>query len=92
MSRCIPCARDDLLELVVGLVDGLGRRIGEQVFEFELDDGGVAATLAVFGFLDDEGIVADHDDVADAEFLSGFHRGCLAGKIKPRIIAVPRRT
>jgi hypothetical protein len=28
----------------------------------------------VFGAQDDHGVFAVHDDVADADFLSGFHR------------------
>ena len=41
---------------------------------FHLDDRGVAAGFAVFGLEDDHGVVADHEDVANAEFLSGFHK------------------
>jgi hypothetical protein len=66
----------DLFELVVGLVDRLGSGAGEQVLELELDDRGAAAALAVFGLLHDERIVADHHDIAGAEFLGGFHGEC----------------
>jgi hypothetical protein len=64
---------DDDLELVVGLVDRLRRRTGEQVLELHLHDRGVAAGLVVFGLLHHQRVAADHDDVARAEFLSGFH-------------------
>jgi hypothetical protein len=63
----------DLVELVVGLVDRLGSGAGQQVLELELDDGGTAAALVVFGLLHDERVVADHHDVAGAEFLGDFH-------------------
>jgi hypothetical protein len=65
----------DLVELVVGLVNSLRGGAGEQILEFELDDRRAAAALVVFGLLHDEGIVADHDDVAGAEFLGDFHVG-----------------
>jgi hypothetical protein len=65
--------RHDLVELVVGLVDRLGGGAGQQVLELELDHGGAAAGFVVFGFLHDERVIADHDDVAGAEFLGDFH-------------------
>src|SRR5690606_28962532 len=55
------------------LVDRFAARTREQVLELELDDSGVAAGLVVFGFLDDQRVLADHDYVADSQFLSGFH-------------------
>ncbi len=46
---------------------------GQQVPEFHLDDGGVAARFVVFGLLHDHRIPADHHDVAGADFLCDFH-------------------
>ncbi|MPM87532.1 hypothetical protein SDC9_134631 [bioreactor metagenome] len=60
-------------ELVVGLVDRFRRCAGEQVLELHLHYCSVAAGLVVFGLLDHQRVAADHDDVAGAEFLSGFH-------------------
>src|SRR5690606_38100913 len=61
-------------KFLVGLVDGLAGGTGEQVLELQLNDGGVTAGLVVFGLLDDERVGTDHDHVADAQFLCGFHK------------------
>jgi len=49
------------------------------VTHIHLDHGGVAAGFLEIGFLHDQRVFADHDDIAGAEFLSGFHRGVPGG-------------
>jgi len=61
------------VELVVGTIDALHAGAGEQVLQFHLDDGSVAARFREFGLLHHHRVFADHDDVAGAEFHCGFH-------------------
>jgi hypothetical protein len=50
----------------------------EQVLHFHLDDGRVAAGFREFGLLHHHRILADHDHIAGANFLSEFHDGSCA--------------
>jgi len=56
---------------------GFGRRPGQEILQLHLDDSGIAAGLVVFGLLYDQRIIADHNHVASADFLCGFHLGSL---------------
>ena len=66
--------QNDLVHLVVGLEHHLGVEVGNQAFEFHAHRGGVASTSAVFGFQNNHGVFAVHDDVTGANFLSYFHK------------------
>ena len=63
----------EVFELVVGAEDGFGRGVRQKILHLHLDGGGTAAALGVFSLNDDHRILADHEDVADAQFLCGFH-------------------
>ena len=62
------------LELLVGLVHGLRVGAGEEVLQFHLHGGGVAAALVVLRAEHDHRVLAHHEHVAAAQFLSDFHR------------------
>ena len=64
---------DDLVHLVVGLEDDFGAGVVEQALQLHAHGGGVAAAAAVFGLEHDHRVLALHDDVAGADFLSDFH-------------------
>ncbi|KAI1696432.1 hypothetical protein Ddc_20443 [Ditylenchus destructor] len=64
---------DDLVHLVVGLEDDFGARVVQQALHLHAHGGAVAAAAAVFGLQDDHRVLAVHDDVAGADFLSDFH-------------------
>ena len=64
---------DDLVHLVVGLEDDFGAGVVEQALQLHAHGGGVAAAAAVFGLQHDHRVLAVHDDVAGADFLSDFH-------------------
>ena len=68
--------QNDLVELVVGLKDHFGVEVGDQALELHAYGGRVAAAAAVFGLQDNHWVLAVHDDVAGADFLSDFHRVC----------------
>ena len=63
----------DLVHLVVGLEHHFGVEVGDQALELHAHGGGVAAAAAVFGLEHDHRVLAVHDDVAGADFLSDFH-------------------
>jgi hypothetical protein len=63
----------DLVHLVVGLEDDFGAGAVEQVLQLHAHRGRVAAAAAVFGLEHDHRVLALHDDVAGANFLSEFH-------------------
>ena len=64
---------DEVLELVVSAEDGLGRGVRQKILHLHLDGGGAAAALGVLGLDNNHRILADHEDIADAQFLCGFH-------------------
>jgi hypothetical protein len=71
--RDFPAFELNHVEFLVGAIDRLRPGSGKEVLEFHLDDGRVAAGFVEFGLLHDHRIVADHDHVAGADFLCGFH-------------------
>ena len=64
---------DEVFELVVGAEHRFRRRIRQKVLHLHLDGGGAAAALRVFRLHNDHRILANHEDVAKAQFLCGFH-------------------
>lgn len=68
---------DDLLHLVVGLEHKFSAGAIQQVLHLHAHGGGTTAAAAVFGLQHDHRVLALHDHVAGADFLSEFHRGCL---------------
>ena len=69
----------DDVELLVGAVDRLRARSGQEVLELHLDDRRVAARFVELGLLDHHRVLPDHDHVAGADFLCSFHQGtCIA--------------
>ena len=65
--------QNDLVELVVRLEHDFGTEVGDQAFELHAHGGGVAAAAAVFSLEHDHRVFSVHDDIAGANFLSGFH-------------------
>ena len=69
MAATILIAEDDVVQR--RLVENMVQKGG---YETAVVDGGVAAGLVVVGLLPDHRVAADHDHIAGANFLSGFHR------------------
>ena len=67
--------QNDLVHLVVGLEDDLSVEVGDQALELHAHGGGIAPATCVFGLEDDHRVLAVHDHVAGADFLSDFHSG-----------------
>ena len=66
-------SEDHVVDLVVGLEHVFGTEVADQALELHAHGGGAAATAGVFGLEYDHGVLAVHDDVAGADFLSDFH-------------------
>ena len=64
---------NDLFHFVVSLEDDFGAHVAQQGFEFHAHGGRATAATGVFGFENDHGVFAVHDDVAGADFLGDFH-------------------
>ena len=65
--------QDHVVDLVVGLEHVFGAEVADQALELHAHGGSTAAATGVFGLQDDHGVLAVHDDVAGADFLSDFH-------------------
>jgi hypothetical protein len=65
--------QDDLVHLVVGLEHDFGTEVSDQAFQFHANGGRATAATLVFGAQDNHRVLAVHDDVANADFLCGFH-------------------
>jgi hypothetical protein len=66
--------QNDLVHLVISTENHFGTEVGDQAFELHANGGRATTATLVFGAQDDHGVFAVHDDVANADFLSGFHR------------------
>ena len=71
--------QNDLVNLVVGLEDVFCAEAANQAFELHAHGGRVTAAAAVFGFQHDHRVLAVHDDVSGADFLSDFHKNVKLG-------------
>ncbi len=65
--------QDHVVDLVVGLEHHFGAHVVQQGLELHAHGGGAAAAACVFGLEDDHRVLAVHDHVAGADFLSDFH-------------------